>query len=125
MRNRTNTGTPRTSTTTNSAGTSSIGDADEGGESVSGVQLQTTFSMSTTVQYSTSSNNKPHRLFCELIMPLTEEPVYSHLPDRTTFMFTEEDILTSILSRIDKKCPQLYNDRSKFLQTVDAIVFGR
>lgn len=76
------------------------------------------------MQYSMSGNSKPHRLFCELIMPLAEEPVYSHLPERTAFIFTEEDILTSILSRIDKKCPQLYNNKAKFLQTVDAIVFG-
>lgn len=77
-----------------------------------------------TVQYYASSNNKAHKLFCELIMPIVVDSVYSHLPERTSFIFTEEDILASTLSRINKKCPQLYSDKQKFMQTVETIVFG-
>lgn len=73
-------------------------------------------------KYHTTS--RAHRLFCDLILPLAEDDVYPNLPEKTAFIFTEEDILSSTLTRIDKKCPQLFKDREKFLRTVEQIVFG-
>ncbi len=77
---------------------------------------------STTTKY--HSTSRAHRLFCDLILPLSDDDVLPHLPDKTIFIFTEEDILSSTLLRIDKKCPQLFKDRDKFMKTVEMIVFG-
>ena len=71
-----------------------------------------------------STTNRAHKLFCDFIMPLSDDDVYSQLPEKTIFIFTEEDILTSTLMRIDQKCPQLFTDRAKFMATVESIVFG-
>jgi hypothetical protein len=76
----------------------------------------------TTTKHHTTS--RAHKLFCDLILPLADDDVYPHLPEKTAFIFTEEDILSSTLQRIDKKCPQLFKDREKFLKTVEQIVFG-
>jgi hypothetical protein len=77
-----------------------------------------------SLSFYTTMHGKPHRLFCELIMPLVHDSVYHRLPSKTSFVYTEEDILASMLSRIDKKCPQLYKDKFKFMQTVEKIVYG-
>lgn len=69
-----------------------------------------------------ASHGKPHRLFCELVMPLARN--MHLLPEKTAFVFTEEDILASALARIDKKCPHLYRDREKFMCAVETIVYG-
>jgi hypothetical protein len=73
---------------------------------------------------STNQNAKAHRVFCEVILPLADDHVYPTLPKRTSFVFTEEDILASTLSRIDKKCPHLYRDRERFMRAVESIVYG-
>lgn len=48
---------------------------------------------------SSSSSSRAHRLFCETILPLANEDVYDLLPAKTSFIFTEEDILAGVLSR--------------------------
>lgn len=78
---------------------------------------------SPTPAFYTTMHGKPHRLFCELIMPLAHDTVYPRLPAMTSFVYTEEEILASVLSRIDKKCPQLYKDKDKFMRTVERIVY--
>ena len=75
-----------------------------------------------TAPFYHASHGKPHRLFCELVMPLARNP--SLLPEKTAFVFTEEDILASALARIDKKCPHLYRDKDMFMGAVEAIVYG-
>ena len=78
----------------------------------------------TTTATGCSNSGKSHRVYCDLIIPLASDASYALLPKTTMFVFTEEHILSSTLSRISKKCPQLCSSRRKFLDTVDTIVFG-
>ena len=87
-----------------------------------GMDTTADYPVTTMTPFYHTSHGKPHRLFCELVMPLARA---SHpLPEKTAFVFTEEDILASALARIDKKCPHLYQDKGKFMSAVEAIVYG-
>ena len=46
------------------------------------------------------------------------------LPERTSFMFTEEDVLEQMLDRVRDNCPELIKNRRVFLQAVERIVFS-
>jgi hypothetical protein len=70
-------------------------------------------------------HTKAHRIFEDTILPLARDPTYASLPAKTSFVFTEEDILTNILAKVDQKCPQLHRDPELFLATVRSIVFGK
>ncbi len=103
-----------------SSATTVIGD--NHGDVALSVSSPTVSTPTTTTKY--HSTSRAHRLFCDLILPLADDDVYPHLPDKTAFIFTEEDILSSTLLRIDKKCPQLFKERERFMKTVEMIVFG-
>lgn len=78
-------------------------------------------------QFLPTMNGKPHRVFCEQVMSLVHAAGgdMSALPSKTTFLFTEEDILANTLLRINFKCPQLVKDKKAFLKTVENIVYGK
>lgn len=69
--------------------------------------------------------NRSHNLFCDMILiPLVaDDEVFYSLPAKTTFIFSEEDILAAVLSSIHRKCPELYKDRDKFMRAVENIVY--
>lgn len=71
--------------------------------------------------YPPTPSGKAHRMFCEVVLPLADSP---NLPSRTSFVFTEEDILANTLARIDRKCPHLYRDRDRFMRVVEEVVYG-
>lgn len=68
--------------------------------------------------------HKQSKLFEELILALADPGRFELLPKKTTFIFTEEDILQNTLLHIREKCPEMVKNRAKFLAVVDKIVFG-
>lgn len=71
----------------------------------------------------TNIHCKSYRLFCEQILPLVAGQQAHTLPELTTFVFNEEEILASILSGVHHKCPELYKDKYAFLKAVEDIVY--
>lgn len=71
-----------------------------------------------------STFHKQSKMFEELILALTEPGRFEKLPGKTTFIFTEEDILQNTLLHIREKCPEMVKNRARFLSVVDKIVFG-
>lgn len=71
-----------------------------------------------------STFHKQNRLFEELILSLADPGIFEKLPCKTTFIYTEEDILQNTLLHIHEKCPEMVKNRNKFLSVVDKIVFG-
>lgn len=66
---------------------------------------------------------KSYKLFCEEIMPMVTTGA-NPLPELTTFVFNEEEILASILAGVQHKCPELYKNRETFMKTVEGIVYS-
>lgn len=72
----------------------------------------------------TGTHVKPHHIFYHTILPKGREPLFSSLPETTSFIFTEEEIMQSTLGGIAAKCPLLHGDRGAFLREVERIVYG-
>jgi hypothetical protein len=79
---------------------------------------------STLLSNSSCTFMKQHKLFEDYILSLCDQAKNGMLPEKTTFILSEEDILEQMLEKVMENCPQMVRNKERFMKAVDRIVFA-